>query len=185
MGFFDLYTMVSDGSGMPEIYVERRVRGSVDEVWRLTQTPEIHQRWDLRFTEIQYPPRNEGDPQRFLYATLFQAVDERRMLAEAGLPIAVLPWFGWAEIVFGVALLAAWRWRWMFVVNIVLMAAALVGVAVRSPEYVTAAFNPVTLNVCIVALAVVGLTVAKRVPTRGDVCGRSQRRMGNLGAVDL
>jgi hypothetical protein len=54
---------------MPGIYVERRVRGSVDEVWRLTQTPEAHQRWDLRFTEIRYLPRNEGEPQRFLYAT--------------------------------------------------------------------------------------------------------------------
>jgi hypothetical protein len=45
---------------MPGIYVERRVRGSVDEVWRVTQTPEVHQRWDLRFTEIRYP-RIEGD----------------------------------------------------------------------------------------------------------------------------
>jgi peptidoglycan biosynthesis protein MviN/MurJ (putative lipid II flippase) len=53
----------------------------------------------------------------------------------------------------------------MLVVNIVLMAATLVGVAFRSPEYVTAAFNPVTLNVCMIALAVVGLAVAKRVPT--------------------
>lgn len=54
---------------MRGIYVERRVRGSVDEVWRLTQTPEVHQRWDLRFTETRYLPRNEGEPQRFLYAT--------------------------------------------------------------------------------------------------------------------
>jgi hypothetical protein len=69
MGFFDLYTLVSGRSRMPGIYVERRVRGSVDEVWRLTQTPEVHQRWDLRFTEIRYFPRIEGEPQRFLYAT--------------------------------------------------------------------------------------------------------------------
>ena len=96
---------------------------------------------------------------------LFHAIDERRMLAEAGLPMAMLPRFGWAEIMFGIAMLAAWRWRWVFVVNIVLMIAALVGVAVRSPEYVTAAFNPVTLNVCMIALAVVGWAVAKRVPT--------------------
>jgi uncharacterized membrane protein YphA (DoxX/SURF4 family) len=285
---------------MPGIYVERRVRGSVDEVWRLTQTPEVHQRWDLRFTEIHYLPRIEGEPQRFLYATrlmpgigvtgtglsvgertgadgnassalrfasgnwwsliregsgywkylpvedglrfltwydyevrfgrlgraldavafrpligwatawsfdrlalwvengqtpevsmmvalvhavarvtialawiwhglvpklLYHAVDERRMLADAGLPVAVLPWFGWAEIVLGIAMLAGWRWRWTLVVNIVLMAAALVDVALRSPEYVTAAFNPVTLNLCMIALAVVGLAVAKRVPT--------------------
>jgi uncharacterized membrane protein YphA (DoxX/SURF4 family) len=285
---------------MPGIYVERRVRGSVDEVWRLTQTPEVHQRWDLRFTEIQYLPRIEGEPQRFLYATrlvpgievtgtgesvgerlgadgnassalrfasgnwwsliregsgywkyvpvlngvrfltwydyevrfgrlgrvvdaaafrpltgwatawsfdrlalwvedgqtpevsmmvafvyavarvtialvwiwhglvpklLFHAIDEKRMLAEAGLPVTILPWVGWAEIVFGIAMVVGWRWRWMFGVNIVLMVAALLGVAVCSPEYVTAAFNPVTLNVCMIALAVVGWAVAKRVPT--------------------
>jgi hypothetical protein len=284
---------------MPGIYVERRVRGSVDEVWRLTQTPEVHQRWDLRFTEIQYLPRIEGEPQRFLYATrlvsgievtgtgesvgervgpdgnassalkfssgnwwsliregsgywkyvpvpdgvrfltwydyevrfgrlgrvvdaafrpfigwatawsfdrlalwvedgqtpdvsmmaavvyavarvtiasvwiwhglvpklLFYAIDERRMLADAGLPMAALRWFGWAEIAFGIAMLAAWRWPWMLLVNMALMVAVLVGVAVRSPEYLTAAFNPVTLNVCMIALAVVGLAVAKRVPT--------------------
>ncbi len=285
---------------MPGIYVERRVRGSVDEVWRLTQTPELHQRWDLRFTEIRYLPRAEGDPQRFLYATrwmpgvevtgtgesvgqrvgvdgikssalkfasgnwwsliregtgywkyvpvaggvrfltwydyeirfgwpgravntvlfrpligwatswsfdrlalwveegqtpeismmltvvhavarvtiaavwfwhglvpklLFHAADEKRMLTEAGLPTTVLPWFGWAEIMFGIAMLSGWRWRWMFVVNIMLMAGALAGVVVRSPEYVTAAFNPVTLNVCMMALALVGWAVAKRVPT--------------------
>jgi MFS family permease len=96
---------------------------------------------------------------------LSQAIDERRMLAEAGLPMAVLPWFGWAEIVLGIAMLAGWRWRWLFGVNIVLMVAALVGVAVRSPEYLTAAFNPVTLNICMIALAVVGWAVAKRMPT--------------------
>jgi uncharacterized membrane protein YphA (DoxX/SURF4 family) len=96
---------------------------------------------------------------------LFQTIDEQRMLADAGVSLAVLPWFGCAEILFGIAMLAGWRWRWMFVANIVLMAAALVGVAARSPEYVTAAFNPVTLNGCMIALSVVGLAVAKRVPT--------------------
>ena len=96
---------------------------------------------------------------------LFQAIDERRMLAEAGLPIAVLPWFGWAEILFGIAMVVGWRWRWMFGVNIVLMVAALLSVALRSPEYLTAAFNPVTLNICMIALAIVGWVVAKRVPT--------------------
>ena len=52
------------------IYVETFIRGSLDEVWRLTQTPEVHQRWDLRFTRIQYLPRVcEAEPQQFLYVT--------------------------------------------------------------------------------------------------------------------
>ena len=39
-------------------------------VWELTQTPEMHARWDLRFTHIEYLPRVSTDePQRFRYAT--------------------------------------------------------------------------------------------------------------------
>lgn len=55
---------------MPQpIYVEIRIRGEMDDLWRLTQTPDLHERWDLRFTDIEYLPRVEGQPQRFLYAT--------------------------------------------------------------------------------------------------------------------
>ncbi len=46
------------------------LRAPLDEVWRLTQQPAVHQRWDLRFSEIRYLPRtDESEPQRFLYAT--------------------------------------------------------------------------------------------------------------------
>jgi DoxX-like family len=52
------------------IYVEIEIRGPMDRVWLLTQTPELHRRWDLRFTEIRYLPRlDDSQPQRFLYAT--------------------------------------------------------------------------------------------------------------------
>jgi hypothetical protein len=52
------------------IYVEIRIRCGMDDLWRLTQTPELHRRWDLRFTDIEYLPRpDESEPQRFLYAT--------------------------------------------------------------------------------------------------------------------
>jgi len=51
------------------IYVESRIRGAMDELWAKTQQPELHQRWDLRFGEISYAPRAEGEPQRFTYAT--------------------------------------------------------------------------------------------------------------------
>ena len=37
---------------------------------RLTQTPELHERWDLRFTRIEYLPRPDAtQPQQFLYET--------------------------------------------------------------------------------------------------------------------
>ncbi|MBX3379656.1 MAG: DoxX-like family protein [Phycisphaeraceae bacterium] len=51
------------------IYVEITIRGSLDELWRRTQTPELHERWDLRFTHIEYLPKLDGGPQRFLYET--------------------------------------------------------------------------------------------------------------------
>jgi hypothetical protein len=52
------------------VYVETCIRGPVEEVWRLTQTPELHERWDLRFTTITYlPSAGDGEPQRFRYAT--------------------------------------------------------------------------------------------------------------------
>jgi len=52
------------------IYVETRIRGSLDEVWRRTREPELHERWDLRFSSITYAERaNESAPQRFRYAT--------------------------------------------------------------------------------------------------------------------
>ncbi|MBX0285989.1 DoxX-like family protein [Haloarcula salinisoli] len=51
------------------IYVERLVSGPLDAVWERTQEPDEHERWDLRFSEIDYLPRAEGEPQRFTYAT--------------------------------------------------------------------------------------------------------------------
>ena len=52
------------------IYVEIRIRGDLDELWRRTQDPGLHERWDLRFSEIVYLLRpDETAPQRFSYAT--------------------------------------------------------------------------------------------------------------------
>lgn len=52
------------------IYVEIRIRCDIDELWERTQNPALHQRWDLRFTDIEYLPRNsESVPQEFRYQT--------------------------------------------------------------------------------------------------------------------
>ncbi|MVN77905.1 hypothetical protein GO988_16360 [Hymenobacter sp. HMF4947] len=54
----------------PPIYVEARMRCPLEALWQHTQQPELHQQWDLRFTEIEYLPRlTEAEPQQFLYAT--------------------------------------------------------------------------------------------------------------------
>jgi hypothetical protein len=51
------------------IYVESRIRAPLDALWAATQEPDRHQRWDVRFGEIAYQPRRDGEPQRFTYAT--------------------------------------------------------------------------------------------------------------------
>jgi hypothetical protein len=51
------------------IYVETLIRTPMERLWEATQDPSLHERWDLRFTRIEYLPRAEGEPQRFLYAT--------------------------------------------------------------------------------------------------------------------
>lgn len=52
------------------IWVETTIRAPLEEVWRRTQQPELHARWDLRFSEIDYLPKPSPEaPQRFLYRT--------------------------------------------------------------------------------------------------------------------
>src|SRR2546423_63377 len=52
------------------IYVETCIRATMEDLWRVTQTPALHARWDLRFTDIEYLPcPNSAEPQRFLYTT--------------------------------------------------------------------------------------------------------------------
>ena len=41
----------------------------MDALWAATQDPREHQRWDLRFGTIEYLPCEDGEPQRFTYAT--------------------------------------------------------------------------------------------------------------------
>lgn len=52
------------------IYVEILIHADIDRLWSYTQTPELHERWDLRFSRIEYLPRpDERLPQQFLYTT--------------------------------------------------------------------------------------------------------------------
>jgi len=46
------------------------MRAPMQSLWDHTQRPELHERWDLRFSEISYLPRPDAnEPQRFRYAT--------------------------------------------------------------------------------------------------------------------
>jgi len=52
------------------IYVESTIRTTIETLWNYTQTPELHEQWDLRFSKISYlPKKTEDEPQRFLYQT--------------------------------------------------------------------------------------------------------------------
>ena len=41
----------------------------MDKLWEATQTPHLHEQWDLRFSSITYLPKEENKPQEFLYIT--------------------------------------------------------------------------------------------------------------------
>lgn len=298
-------------SRQPGIYVEALIHAPFERVWDLTQAPDVHQRWDLRFSRIHYLPRaSDTEPQRFLYETriglglairgtgesiatrhgmdgdatsslkfasndpkslisegagywkyaptangtrfftwydyrvrfgwlgravdrwvfrpliswatawsfdrmrlwaeqevspemsllaasvhgiarltltfvwiwhglvpklLFRDPDEQTMLQQAGLSPHWLVYVGSLEIALGIAVLLLWRQRWLFVVQTLLMAAALVSVAARSPAYLHHAFNPVTLNLLVIALALAGWLAWPAVPCAAR-CLRSDPR---------
>lgn len=295
----------------PGIYVEVLIRASADEIWRVSQTPDLHQLWDLRFTSIDYLPKSsENEAQRFLYSTrigfglridgegestgtredgtglrtsalrfwssdpkslikegsgywryvpapngvrfvtwydyrtrfgaagrlidrvvfrsligwatawsfdrlrlwvdqgvpprismrmalihavarlgiafiwlwqglipklLFANADEKAMIAGAGLPLSLLPVIGVLELLFSIATLGFWRWRTFFLLNVLVMTVALMAVALQSPSYLTAAFNPVTLNVGMVLLSIAGYLSAGELPSASRCLRRAPK----------
>jgi hypothetical protein len=286
------------------LYIETRIHGSIDELWDRTQDPALHERWDLRFSSIEYLPRpDETAPQSFLYATrigfglevrgegesianrtaadgmrtsslrfwsddgkslirdgagywqyvpgpdgvrfltaydyrvrfgavgrafdrcvfrpligwatawsfdrlrlwiekgidptvslqrslvhatarmavalvwIYQGLvpkllardpTEMRLLAESGIPDEVIPnmltAIGWGEILFGLLVVFA-RGSGSLLLTIVFMIVATVTVAMNSPATLTAAFNPLTLNLVVAALALIGLVTCRDLPS--------------------
>jgi hypothetical protein len=105
---------------------------------------------------------------------IFADAAERSMLGESGLPVELLPVIGAVEIFAGLAALGLWRWRPYFILNALAMLAALGAAAVHSPAYLTAAFNPVTLNLGMIALSVAGYLAAALMPSASR-CRRGPR----------
>lgn len=100
---------------------------------------------------------------------LFRHPDEYRLLADGGVPRgwmdAVTTAHGVGEVALGLAFLVLWRARWLFPLVLAFMAASLAAVAAASPRFLTAAFNPVTLNACVAALAAVGWSASRALPS--------------------
>jgi DoxX-like family len=296
------------------IYVEIPIHASMDELWEKTQNPELHQRWDLRFTQIEYLPRQGEEPQRFLYRTRVgfglkidgegESVGERdgdkgertsslkfwsedpKSLIKTGsgywkyVPdenaIRFFTWYdyetsfgafgklidrwvfrpllGWAtawsfdrlrlwiekgispeasrdraivcalargtaafiwfyhglvpkllyhdkaeldllsrigtapqnlskaatlagifEIAFAFLLVALWRQTWLLWLTVLVMMAGIPVVAVSAPSYLTAAFNPVTLNVSLAVLALIAIVAKRDLPTAAH-CRRAPEK---------
>jgi hypothetical protein len=94
---------------------------------------------------------------------------EALMLTRAGVApetaAALVNVAGAVEIGLGLLMLLAWRWRWPLLLTIGLMVAALAGSLRYTPELVVAAFNPVSLNLAVSALAAIAYGIAADVPS--------------------
>jgi hypothetical protein len=96
---------------------------------------------------------------------LYHHFEERTMLTQAHLPVRLLPLIGAAEILFGLIMLFAWRIRSLFWINVVLMIFATATVAINSPAYLAAAFDPLTLNLAVISLAITGWLASRTLPS--------------------
>jgi len=95
--------------------------------------------------------------------------DEVAMLRDIGIPAgrlgAAIAALGIAELLLAACLLTFWRRRWPIYLCLCLIAAATSGVAVNSPRYLGAAFNPVSLNLAVACLAAIDLLVMGGLPS--------------------
>ncbi len=71
-----------------------------------------------------------------------------------------LLWMGAAEILFGLFLLVA-RWSWVFWLNVAALVGLLCFVALFEPTMFLLPFNPLTLNVSLIALSVIAVLELK------------------------
>ncbi len=289
------------------IYVEILIRSGMDDLWEKTQDPKLHQRWDLRFSEIDYLPRQPGEAQKFSYKTriggglriegagestgerddasgqrtsalkfwsddpksliklgsgywkyihgndsirfltsydyrtrfgaigqivdkmffrlslswatawsfdrlrlwiekgilpevsrdrtfvyalsrltvafvwlyhglvpklIYRNPDELNMLHAAGIPnsrlLAAMASLGFIEVCVALVFVIFWKSRWPLWFTLIAMISAVLAVGITSPNFLTAAFNPVTLNLSVATLAVIGLLTGTDLPSASN-----------------
>src|SRR3954467_11963299 len=96
-------------------------------------------------------------------------VDEISMMSAEGVPAAMTPTtlvvLGGAELGLSALLLVAWCRPWPAWLCLIPMPIATIIVALRSPAFFSAAFNPFSLNICVAALAAIDLLVLSGVPS--------------------
>jgi hypothetical protein len=95
---------------------------------------------------------------------LYRHPDELALLRDSGLSAAAairtVRIVGVAEVAYGLALLLLWRVRALFLPAVGAMLAITPGLLLNSPRFIPAAFTPVTLNLCVAALGIVGWLAA-------------------------
>ncbi|HET7231302.1 MAG TPA: DoxX-like family protein [Longimicrobium sp.] len=91
---------------------------------------------------------------------LFRHPDELELMRDAGLSASgaetAVMVIGVAEVAYALVLLLAWRVRALLLVATAAMVVITPGIVFGSPRFVPAAFNPVTLNLCVAVLGVIG-----------------------------
>jgi hypothetical protein len=96
--------------------------------------------------------------------------DEISMLRDAGVSAerasTALTAFGIGEVAFACCLLFFWRRRWPLYACIAAMCLGTIGVMMSSPRFITAAFNPVSLNAAVACLAAIDAIVLKSKETK-------------------
>lgn len=70
---------------------------------------------------------------------------------------------GYGEILFGILLLLT-PWRWPFVLNMLSMLGLFAYVSLTEPYLLVQPFNPVTLNVAVIALSFIAFSAMSRKP---------------------
>jgi uncharacterized membrane protein YphA (DoxX/SURF4 family) len=94
---------------------------------------------------------------------------EGDLLSRAGIPasriLSAVNLAGWVEILFAVILIILWRRSWPLWFTMIAMLIGIPIVALTAPDYATAAFNPVTLNLLLAALSLVAILAGRKVPT--------------------
>jgi uncharacterized membrane protein YphA (DoxX/SURF4 family) len=105
--------------------------------------------------------------------------DEIAMLRDAGIAAenawSVLASLGAAELLLALCLLIFWFRRWPSLLCVGLMVLATIVVAVNSPRYLGAAFNPVSFNLAVGCLAVIDVMVLPGLPSAAR-CRRRPRK---------
>ncbi len=95
--------------------------------------------------------------------------DELVMLADAGIAETTAPTVlviaGAAEVALGVMVLVFFGHRWPLALTAGLMIPATLVVAINSPQFLLAAFNPVSLNWLLAVISVIGLVMKKDLPS--------------------